>query len=383
MSVQISCNFDGGAISVVKAEKFDDIQVKIRPDNASEFAQWFFFRVHEAKDQELRLRFLELSKTAYPKGWEDYQVVASYNRREWFRVPTRFDGETMEVQMTAECDEVYFAYFEPYSYERHLDLIGWANESPLVNVRQLGQTIDGRDMTMLIIEDKDAKPANLKAKRKVWMIARQHPGETMAEWFVEGFLERLLDSNDAMARAALQDAVFYVVPHMNPDGAVRGNLRTNAVGANLNREWLESTIERSPEVFHVREAMKRIGVDMALDVHGDEGLPYNFVAGCEGVPSYDERHAGLEKQFKDAWHIASPEFQDTFGYDKDEPGKANLSMATSWIGEQFKCLSYTIEMPFKDNANLPDVEFGWSSERSRQFGASVLQPVVQLLPNLR
>ena len=25
-----------------------------------------------------------------------------------------------------------------------------------------------------------------KGKRRVWMIARQHPGESMAEWFVEG-----------------------------------------------------------------------------------------------------------------------------------------------------------------------------------------------------
>ena len=25
---------------------------------------------------------------------------------------------------------------------------------------------------------------------------------------------------------------------MNPDGSVRGNLRTNAAGANLNREWM-------------------------------------------------------------------------------------------------------------------------------------------------
>ena len=40
---------------------------------------------------------------------------------------------------------------------------------------------------------------------------------------------------------------------MNPDGSVLGNLRTNAAGANLNREWENPTLERSPEVFSVRE----------------------------------------------------------------------------------------------------------------------------------
>lgn len=38
------------------------------------------------------------------------------------------------------------------------------------------------------------------------------------------------------------------VPNMNPDGTWRGHLRTNAVGANLNREWEKPTLERSPEV---------------------------------------------------------------------------------------------------------------------------------------
>jgi murein tripeptide amidase MpaA len=33
---------------------------------------------------------------------------------------------------------------------------------------------------------------------------------------------------------------------MNPDGSVRGNLRTNAAGANLNREWLNPTHGTQP-----------------------------------------------------------------------------------------------------------------------------------------
>lgn len=40
---------------------------------------------------------------------------------------------------------------------------------------------------------------------------------------------------------------------MNPDGSVRGHLRTNAAGVNLNREWAQPTIENSPEVYLVRE----------------------------------------------------------------------------------------------------------------------------------
>lgn len=49
------------------------------------------------------------------------------------------------------------------------------------------------------------------------------------------------------------------VPNMNPDGTWRGHLRTNASGANLNREWDHPTKDKSPEVYYTRQAMDEIG----------------------------------------------------------------------------------------------------------------------------
>jgi murein tripeptide amidase MpaA len=93
----------------------------------------------------------------------------------------------------------------------------------------------------------------------------------MAEWWVEGFLARLLDPEDAVARELLEQAVVYLVPNMCIDGGVRGHLRTNAHGRNLNREWAEPCPEKSPEVYYTRQKMHETGVDFAFDVHGDEG----------------------------------------------------------------------------------------------------------------
>jgi murein tripeptide amidase MpaA len=170
---------------------------------------------------------------------------------------------------------------------------------------------------------------------------------------------------------------------MNPDGSVRGNLRTNAVGANLNREWGSPSLERSPEVYLVRKKMQEVGVDLFLDAHGDEALPYNFVAGCEGNPGYSKRQQELENAFKFAWQQSSPDFQTEFGYPPDKAGEANMTIATNWVGQQFDCLAYTIEMPFKDNANLPDEEAGWNGSRSMTLGAGVLQPILAVIDKVR
>ena len=135
-------------------------------------------------------------------------------------------------------------------------------------------------------------------------------------------------------------------------------------------------MERSPEVFLVRQKMLAVGVDINLDVHGDEGLPYNFVVGSEGNPGYTPRIAAQESAFKSAWIAACPDFQDQFNYGTSAPGTANPTLATNWVAQNFACLAFTIEMPFKDNAQHPDMVAGWSGSRSKRLGASVLQPLL-------
>ena len=382
MTLHISTCFDSGAIDVVSLAAPSNIQLNIRADNASAFAQWFHFSLQGAAGLAVTLNFLNAGQCAFPKGWEGYRINASYDRRHWFRIDTRFDGQVMSADITPETQVVYFAYFEPYSHERHLDLIGSAAASSLVEVQNLGQTLEGRDMTLLRIADA-ASAVPLAQRKKIWLIARQHPGESMAEWFVEGFAERLLDGDDAVARVLLAQCVFYVVPNMNPDGAVRGNLRTNAAGANLNREWAAPSLEKSPEVHLVRQKMLEVGVDLHLDAHGDEGLPYNFVVGTEGTAGYSPRIEALENAFKSAWQATCPDFQTAQGYGRTAPGAANPTLATNWVGQQFNCLAFTIEMPFKDNADLPDARVGWNGERSKRLGASALLPILAVAGQLR
>ncbi len=381
-SLHISSHFDSGAIQVVSLRDPRDIQLKIRPDNASDFAQWFHFCLHGARGVPVTLRFLNADASAFPKGWEGYRVMASTNRQHWFRIDARFDGQQMVVDVTPESDSLYLAYFEPYGYERHLDLIAATGTHAGVTLQRLGSTLDGRDMALLRLTDAHS-PTPEENKKKVWLIARQHPGESMAEWFAEGFLARLTDRADPVARVLLAQCVFYVVPNMNPDGAVRGNLRTNAAGANLNREWAAPSLETSPEVFLVRQAMQQTGVDLFLDAHGDEGLPYNFVAGTEGNPGYTPRLQVLENTFKASWHATCPDFQTTRGYGATPAGTANQALATNWVGQNFDCLAFTIEMPFKDNADLPDARVGWNGERSQKLGASVLLPILAVVGQLR
>lgn len=372
--LKISSTFDSGAIEVVRLDDPADIRLRLRKDNAADFHQWFHFRLMGAAGKPVRMVFENAASAAYPDGWKDYRCVASYDRQNWFRIAgTRYEDGQLVVEHTPERDSLYYAYFEPYSHERHLDLLARVELSAYARVRNLGSSVDGRDIDLVTVG------REAPGRVPVWIIARQHPGETMAEWFVEGLLERVLDNADPVARKVREHAVLHIVPNMNPDGAVRGNLRTNAAGRNLNREWREPDPAASPEVFLVRAEMERSGCALFLDIHGDESLPYVFFSTAEEVPGFTAAAAAAQARFVDTFLAVSPDFQTQEGYKPGRFGEELLTLASKWVANHFGCVSLTLEMPFKDNAILPDGHVGWNGARSKRLGAAMLDPILRHL----
>ena len=374
MTLQINAAFDSGNIIVEHAEDPADIRLSIRPDTGSHFYQWFNFRSTGGKDTASTYRIINAAGAAFPNAWDGYQVAASYDRDTWFRVAeTRYENGHLVWTHTSEQDSVYYAYFAPYSMEHHADLISDCLQYDGVSLDVIGQSIQGQAIDCLSVGEGD---------KTVWVIARQHPGESMAEWWMEGFLARLLDENDEVSQQLRRDATFRIVPNMNPDGSRLGNLRTNAVGANLNREWGVCTEDRSPEVLCTIAAMDADKPVLCLDVHGDEALPYNFIAGAEGIPGYTEKQAADLAAFLEAYKSASPEFQTKHGYATSKPGTGNLTMCTNFTAHRYDCLAMTLEMPFKDNADAPNAETGWSPDRSAELGAAVIDAMADVLEQL-
>ncbi len=366
--IHINQTFDAGNIEVISTDNTQNIQLSIRTDSKSDFFQWFFFRVTGALEQPLKMHIVNAADAAFPEGWEGYQALASYDQEDWFRVPTDYIDGQLLIEHTPEADAVYYAYFTPYGLERHREMVAMVQSDPRCALSVAGQTVQGRDLDVLQIGEDNG------SRKRVWVTARQHPGESMAEWFIEGFLERLLDEDDAIAEKLLEIAVFYVVPNMNPDGSTLGNLRTNAAGVNLNRVWGQADIESSPEVFYIQQKMEQTGCDLFLDIHGDESIPYNFIAGQLGAP-VAESILVQEAAFKQRLAAINPDFQTEHGYAPDRFGPEMLTLASYWVGNRFGIAAMTLEMPFKDNQARPDKVAGWSAVRSAKLGASVLNPI--------
>ncbi len=362
MSITIDSAFDSGNI-IVSAVSENTATLEIRKDKDSDFYQWFHFRVTGARGRALTLNITNCAESAYPGGWSGYQVRYSTNRQDWMCAQTQYAQGVLTISHTPDSDVIWFAYFAPYSMERHHDLIARMASKLGVHVSVLGHSVDGQPIDYVQLGT---------GTRQAWFYCRQHPGESMAEYWAEGALE-FLTSDNSVAERLRDECTFHIIPNMNPDGSRRGHLRTNSVGVNLNREWATPTEDKSPEVLCVRNMMDKTGVDFAMDVHGDEAIPANFIAGFEGIPNWSDAQGAAYYDFRNRLTAHTPEFQDKLGYHTSAPGKANLTMSTNQIANRFGAVAMTLEMPFKDHDPNPNPERAWSPERCKDLAHRCLE----------
>jgi murein tripeptide amidase MpaA len=366
-SFRSSINYNSPAVRGIFSDK-KSIKVKYIVDNAGE--------------------------ASYVDAWSGASIFVTtkstpFDPDSWCRTSdTKYENGCLSWTHIHEFDymsSAYFSYFPPYSYERYLGLIARCAAAEGARVYSLGQTVAGREIDCVQVGN---------GPRICWIIHRQHPGESMASFYAEGLLTRLLtldDKWDKVAEMARDLFTFYIVPNINPDGSVNGYLRTNAAGSNLNREWCPSpsadsseiydapTLHRSPEVYYVLKHMDESSCDAFLDIHGDESLPFNFLAGSQGMKVWGKRLESLHGAFLASYSRVNPDMQAQVSYDPDKPNEGMRNICSNQIAERFDCFSGTLEMPFKEVWGRP----GWGPERARQLGRSVLDALCYIQPFLR
>jgi hypothetical protein len=208
-----------------------------------------------------------------------------------------------------------------YTWDRFVTYMGEISNEPLAQVTQVGQSIQGRPLMRIVIDD----PSFSSDRKTVVMVARQHGDEFGSSYVVEGVLDHLLDRRTADGRGtrplpgplvgglatgrakALRGLRWVIYPFMNPDGAV-ANQRYNANGVDLNRDWDRNgcNVGQEPETFAIQcdieNVQQAVGISIAGDHHGwgggtHGGFRYALAQSVSFVttPEYDEskKHTDL------------------------------------------------------------------------------------------
>ncbi|MBD3169056.1 MAG: T9SS type A sorting domain-containing protein [candidate division Zixibacteria bacterium] len=277
----ISYDFECASLQSASTVDTNHINLTLRLDDQhGDLYGWYYFKIdRNASGQTVTFCITNRD------GWmnQNHKPVGSYDNENWFRIhDTWMSNNDMYFRHTFDEDSARIALTFPYTYTDLFNDLDSLSASPYFSYEIIGQSVNGRDIPLVTIEDPNA--AYPYGKKCAWLTSRQHPMETPPSFMLKAMMKHLIGWGAPGGEKLLDKTVFKIVPVINVDGAAEGFSRHNANGINLNRNWCyDSTYTgEEPEVEAVHRAI-------------DEWI-----------------YAGNEVHFLDDFH-AAPDLYD-FGY---------------------------------------------------------------------
>ena len=203
---------------------------------------------------------------------------------------------------------------EYYTYPRMVKYI--ENKRAQLNsinykVEVVGRSLAGRDLFYI-------GPKNLDPNKKtIVMFGRHHGDEQTANWIIEGFLDRYLETN-------MNDNFQLVLyPMINPDGAMK-QTRYNLNRRDLNRAWTSAS--GKDEIVsihaHLKPQLNQLkDIAIALDMHGswEQDFFYRVERSHSGSTFYE-----MQSRFIDELALYDPWQAGQIIHSNGHPGMARI-----------------------------------------------------------
>jgi dipeptidyl aminopeptidase/acylaminoacyl peptidase len=182
---------------------------------------------------------------------------------------------------------------------RHADVVDFckrlAKRSPLVRLGELGTSVEGRKLPLVILADPPLSTPEEAARSKklvVFAMGNIHAGEVDGK---EGLLMLARDLATAKERPLLKDLIIVFAPIFNADGnenitktnrtrtqngpADGVGVRTNAQGLDLNRDYVKL---ESPEVRALVRFFSKWDPALVVDTHTTNGSHHRYTITYDG-----------------------------------------------------------------------------------------------------
>jgi hypothetical protein len=290
VAASISTDFEGGSLG--RIEKLSEMHFRLgakgEKDQAgrNRQANWYYFRVDNAPQQEMTLDIVDLPgeynyKPNQGAITKDTPPVISYDGKTWRHIKNfEYDAAEPRLRLHVQPEGSHFlvAHTPPYTNETLAKLRTGIANGPGFQESVIGKTVGRRDVLLWTIHE-----GPVSGRKTIWLMFRQHSWETGSSWTGEGAVRFLLSESEA-ARRLRRDYVWKIFPLCDPDGVARGGVRFNANGYDLNRNWDVVDAVKMPEIAAQRDAVRQWlasghSVDLYFSLHNTETSEY-----LEGPP---------------------------------------------------------------------------------------------------
>ena len=266
----ISSNFESGNIKKININtKKNDYSIVLEIEDEpyhsgvkKKYQNWFYFKTSNIQRKTINYTIQDIK--IFDDDWRGFNVCYSYDNKNWKRIKTSFSKKDKTLKWTHKTTKrhIFFAYYPPYTTLMKNTLINKYKNRKGVKHIVLNKNID----TLLL----GTGPLH------IYIVARQHPGETIGSWMAEGFLKAYFSSKQR--KVIEKTFTIYIIPMANPTGVKSGHWYTNKKGQNLNRSWRHN---KTPETTAIKKLLN-FGSEgiLYLDLHGDEGASKHFITTC-------------------------------------------------------------------------------------------------------
>lgn len=370
--VEIDAQYPDGNIVV---ERIEGDRVYLRPDLRDTNGWWFYwnFRVRGANGRTLTFEFTGRT----PIGVRGPAVSTDGGRGWSWLEADKVKGSAFAYSFPERYDEVRFCFAVPYQEEDLRRFLTVHEDNSFLSVKELCKSRKGRSVERLHVGSSDGDPAY-----RVFLTARHHACESMANYALEGFIEAALaDTEDG--KWFRENVEVLIIPFVDKDGVEDGDQGKNRKPHDHNRDYKGESIY--PSVAAIRSfvpAWSEGRLKIAMDLHcpwirGTHNEVIYMVGGAE--PGRWQRQVAFGKILEEVQ-------QGPLVYSAAD----NLPFGTSWntrknYGDLMSCSMWTaqidgirlatsFEIPYANAAGRPV-----DAESARAFGRDLARAVRQYL----
>lgn len=247
--MKVITNYKGSSIEVIENDNENNIVKLSLKKEKNQYSHYYNFIIHNDKLDEGYIYIDNIKSSAYYNEKSVYLPYVKKEDNEWTRIDKeRFAIKDGKVQIKIQPKEKMEISLVPRYIQEDL-------ENFIKTISFSDDIIINKETLTKIEIGKENLPT-------IFVIARQHPGETLSSFFVEGMIEAILENKELIKKHKF---VFY--PIANAEGVKSGNHRyTKEI--DFNRSW---NIKNPPqEIQFLKEQLKSYNISCFIDVHNDE-----------------------------------------------------------------------------------------------------------------
>ncbi|MDD5484235.1 MAG: M14-type cytosolic carboxypeptidase [Kiritimatiellae bacterium] len=273
--VMLDADFEGGGLENIRKAGDRHFVCSLRK-GTSPAPLWYYFRLRGVKNRRVLIEIdnahdikNDKSYLDDPEFWPIARPVFSYDKKHYGRIRNPHYDPASGVFSFAHRfkeDTAYVSFSFPYvcsDLEKYLARI---RSSPHVRIRRIARSGEKRNIYWIAVTD----AAIRTVKKGVWILARQHAGETPGSFAVEGLVNYLL-SDASAARRLRKEFEFNLAPMVDADNVARGHYGKDSQPVDYNRDW--KSVSRRPVVRAIKTAIDRWAKTRRISVFMDFHAP--------------------------------------------------------------------------------------------------------------